>query len=97
MVFVLTLKTWEEWDRPHHWYGRIHWSSEAGDFGVADSLALPDGDGFETIRHASQESISRLGMATKPAHSARDGRLVRGTWTLLGFDADSPSELLAVM
>ena len=24
-VYVLQLKTWFEWDRAHHTYGRIHW------------------------------------------------------------------------
>ena len=24
-VYVLTLKTWSEWDRAHHTYGRVHW------------------------------------------------------------------------
>ena len=49
-VYVLTLKTWKEYGRAHHTYGRIHWSDDDG-FGAADSESLPDADGFTTSRH----------------------------------------------
>ena len=53
-VYVLTLKTWVEWDRPHHTYGRIHWSDGDG-YGAEDSESLPDAEGITTIRHETRE------------------------------------------
>ena len=93
-TYVLTLKTWEEWDRPHHWYGRIHWLDDEEVPRCDDSLAKPGPDGFASIRHDTKDSAIAGARRWFAAHGVVGDRLVIGKWTFLGLDPDSPVEVL---
>lgn len=92
-VYVLTLKTWWEYDRAHHTYGRIHWYDD-DDFGVADSKSLPDRDGFCTIRHKTREEAISGARRWYVARNDVGSVLVLGVWGLAGWARDEPFEVL---
>ena len=95
-TYVLTLKTWEEWDRPHHWYGRIHWLDAEEVPRCDDSLAEPDAKGFETIRHDSKDSAVAGARRWFAAHAKPGDRLMNGTWALDGLAEHLPIEVLEI-
>jgi hypothetical protein len=94
-VYVLTLKTWKEYDRAHHTYGRIHWYDEADGFGAADSESLPDEEGFCTIRHDTRQSAIDGALRWFEANSRPGDTLVCGAWGLAGWESDQPFDVLA--
>jgi hypothetical protein len=92
-VYVLTLKTWKEYDRAHHTYGRIHWSDDAG-HGSEDSYTLPDADGDTSIRHNSTESAVEGALRWFRENAKRGDALVLAQWTLAGWDPCLPYTVL---
>jgi hypothetical protein len=76
-LYVLTLKTWQEWDVAHHTYGRIRWSDDDG-HGDADSETLPDADGIATIRHDTRESCIEGARRWYAAHAQPGDALIIG-------------------
>lgn len=93
-VYCLTIKTWAEYDRAHHFYGRIHWVGADGYFKDDDAVAEPDADGFCTARHETRESVI-AGARRWFAEHRRDGDvLLIGTWGLGGWVNDWPYEVL---
>ncbi len=92
-VYVLTLKTWKEYDRAHHWYGRIHYAF-AGAFVSLDSESLPDEDGVTTIRHGSREEAIAGARRFFDVVKKSGDSLVIGVWGLDGWQADEPFEVL---
>lgn len=92
-VYVLTLKTWVEWDRPHHTYGRIHWSDDSG-YGAEDSESLPDEDGITTIRHETRDEAVAGARRWFAARNEPRSVLVCGTWGLCGWERDEPFDVL---
>ncbi len=92
-IYVLTLKTWKEWDRPHHTYGRIHWSDDDG-HGDADSESLPDEDGITTIRHETRQEAIDGALRWFDRNGKPDDVLLIGFWGLAGWDPDVKYEVL---
>src|SRR5271156_1264360 len=92
-VYVLTLKTWSEWGRAHHTYGRIHWSDDTG-FGAADSESLPDSEGFCTTRHDTREGCLDGARRWFAAHGKPGDALILGVWGLAGWESRQTYEVL---
>lgn len=92
MIYVLTLKTWKEWGRAHHTYGRIHWDAERR--GSADSLAPADASGYRSIAHGTRESAIAGAREWFAANGHPGDVLLVGMWSLLGWDESQPFELL---
>lgn len=92
-VFVVTLKTWSEWDRAHHTYARIRWSDDDG-HGAEDSETLPDADGVTTIRHDTKESAIAGAIRWFEENGKPTDVLLIGIWTLAGWSHKEGYEVL---
>jgi hypothetical protein len=92
-IYVLTIKTWSEWDRAHYTHGRIHWSDEAG-HGDKDSESLPNKDGITTIRHNTRGSCLDGARRWFAAHAKPGDALILGVWGLAGWESRQPYEVL---
>lgn len=92
MIYVLTLKTWKEWGRSHHTYGRIHWNSD--NWQSADSLAPEDARGYRSIAHDTRDSAVAGAREWFSLNSHPGDTLLIGTWTLLGWDSNASFEVL---
>lgn len=93
IVYVLQLKTWAEYDRAHHTYGRIHWETEDG-FESADSVAEPDADGYCTIRHDTRDGCIAGARRWFAINAVPGSALVLGRWGLAGWEYTQPYEVL---
>jgi hypothetical protein len=61
---------------------------------AADSLAEPDAEGFSTSRHETRQSAIDGARRWFSLHATANDVLLIGTWTLCGWDPESPFEVL---